>query len=78
MGILFSETNDPCKNALDATKQVLKGDLDKCGYVCVAFLPLNANILMTTEARHQNFVVFVFASFTSDVCANLCKTMNTY
>ncbi|XP_037560011.1 uncharacterized protein LOC119437023 [Dermacentor silvarum] len=33
MGILFSKTNDSCKGALDATKQVLKGDLDKCGMV---------------------------------------------
>ncbi|XP_037570093.1 uncharacterized protein LOC119450654 [Dermacentor silvarum] len=33
MGILFSKTNDSCKGAMDATKQVLKGDLDKCGMV---------------------------------------------
>ncbi|XP_037517705.1 uncharacterized protein LOC119394473 [Rhipicephalus sanguineus] len=31
MGILFSTTNDPCQGALSATKQVLNGDLGKCG-----------------------------------------------
>ncbi|XP_050052799.1 uncharacterized protein [Dermacentor andersoni] len=51
MGILFSETNDPCKNALDATKQVLKGDLDKCGTVeqlfgeCVSQRHLQTDVL---------------------------------
>ncbi|KAL1445629.1 hypothetical protein MTO96_044910, partial [Rhipicephalus appendiculatus] len=30
MDILYSTTNDPCQVAVDATQQVLKGDLGKC------------------------------------------------
>ncbi|KAH6920964.1 hypothetical protein HPB50_028049 [Hyalomma asiaticum] len=33
MGILYSKTNDPCQGALNATKDVLQGDLSKCGAV---------------------------------------------
>lgn len=33
MGIMYAKTNDPCKGALEATKQVLRGQLDECGTV---------------------------------------------